>query len=175
MTRVPFGTTSSPFLLSTTLWYHFNHVDSKYQATALQLKESFYVGDLVFGASTPEEISHLYEETTKIMKLAGMNMQKWSTNKDRLRHTLKEKASSMQPTQMKVLVLYWNTEEDALCVNLDPVQERENHKANGAPGDIENFRPVWIFVSIHHQSQNHRSRDMEAKPRLGFTTTKRPR
>ncbi|XP_064486116.1 uncharacterized protein LOC135398662 [Ornithodoros turicata] len=47
MTRVPFGATSSPFLLSATIQHHLAGVAGEYKATAMKLKQSFYVDDLV--------------------------------------------------------------------------------------------------------------------------------
>lgn len=123
MTRVPFGTSASPFLLSATLKYHFDHVEQIYQVTAAKLKASFYVDDLVFGASTTKEALQLYEETKAIMELAGMKMQKWSTNCDLLREKLKQagETPAEQVTQSKVLGLSWNYTDDTISVKIDSV------------------------------------------------------
>lgn len=128
MTRVPFGTTSSPFLLAATMQYHFNHVAPLFEETAAKLKKSFYVDDLVLGVSTAEEAVELYKQTNKIMELAGMKMQKWATNCELLRRTLQQNGETL-PTEShwtKVLGLYWNTKEDKLSVNLDSVLKTES-------------------------------------------------
>ncbi|XP_064477927.1 uncharacterized protein LOC135391560 [Ornithodoros turicata] len=71
MTRVPFGATSSPFLLSATIQHHLASVTGEYEATAMKLKQSFYVDDLITGADSVEEAWVLYQGALQTMKEAG--------------------------------------------------------------------------------------------------------
>lgn len=50
MTRVPFGTTSSPFLLAATFHRHSCVSEKRFPETLECLRQSFYVDDLVVGA-----------------------------------------------------------------------------------------------------------------------------
>lgn len=82
----------------------------------------------MLGVSTAEEAVELYKQTNKIMELAGMKMQKWATNCELLRRTLKQNGETL-PTEShwtKVLGLYWNTKEDKLSVNLDSVLKTDS-------------------------------------------------
>lgn len=47
MTRVPFGTSSSHFLVIATLMHHLNGVDGDLKRTEEHLQKSFYVDDLL--------------------------------------------------------------------------------------------------------------------------------
>lgn len=47
ITRVPFGTTSSTFLLSATLRHHLDNQMEAYPETANLIKEAFYVDDIL--------------------------------------------------------------------------------------------------------------------------------
>lgn len=119
MTRVPFGTTSSPFLLTATLQHHFRTVQN-HSETAQALAKSFYVDDLLTGAQSEAAAVKLFNETEDIMQQAGMNLQKWASNSKTLQRLFQKGVP--QPTDMatdtKVLGMYWNTEEDTLKLSL---------------------------------------------------------
>nr|XP_037284010.1 uncharacterized protein LOC119176755 [Rhipicephalus microplus] len=72
-TRVPFGVTSSPFLLAATIRHHLGMMDSC-SGTARTLAESFYVDDLITGADTEEAAEELYREALGKMKGASMSL-----------------------------------------------------------------------------------------------------
>ncbi|XP_064469707.1 uncharacterized protein LOC135384434 [Ornithodoros turicata] len=127
MTRVPFGTTSSPFLLSATIQHHLASVAGEYEATAMKLKQSFYVDDLVTGADSVEQAWALYQEALQIMKEAGMNLRKWMTNNEDLRlllnggqkqHTEITKTGPHLLSQEKILGVSWDRGQDKLQVAL---------------------------------------------------------
>ncbi|XP_049517810.1 uncharacterized protein LOC125943208 [Dermacentor silvarum] len=120
MTRVPFGTTASPFLLSATLQYHFKHIDPALRSSAMQLAENFYVDDLVTGVPSSKEAFRLYNEANLILSKAGMKLQKWSTNDDEFRKYITDRldsVSAIAPT--KVLGLLWDTAADKLILNME--------------------------------------------------------
>lgn len=83
MTRVPFGTTASPFLLSATLPRHLRKCE-QYPQTASRLKSSVYVGDSLTGAESKEAALRLYNEATEIFEGAKLKMHKWSSNSEML-------------------------------------------------------------------------------------------
>lgn len=84
MTRVPFGATCSPYLLTATILHHLKSVHSSKTRTAKLLSESFYVDDLVAGAESDEEALQICREAKEIMQQAGMTLRKWTTNSDSL-------------------------------------------------------------------------------------------
>ncbi|XP_037505495.1 uncharacterized protein LOC119381810 [Rhipicephalus sanguineus] len=80
MTRVPFGATCSPFLLTATILHHIRRAPPSMASTAKTLGESFYVDDLVTGADTDDEAAKFCKEAQQLMLSAGMNLRKWTTN-----------------------------------------------------------------------------------------------
>lgn len=52
--RVPFGASSSPFLLAATIRYHLKKYEEKYSAEVKVLDECLYVDDFITGADNVE-------------------------------------------------------------------------------------------------------------------------
>lgn len=120
MTRVPFGTTSSPFLLAATVRHHLRDVKPEYAATAKLLEEGFYVDDLLTGAADEEGARKIYTESKAVFKTASMNLHKWASNSEDMRQ-LFEKNDSLGPKNLgyvsgilKVLGLSWDPITDRL-------------------------------------------------------------
>ncbi|KAH9371986.1 hypothetical protein HPB48_005451 [Haemaphysalis longicornis] len=76
MTRVPFGATCSPFLLTATILRHLKNTVVEKAETAKLLSESFYVDDLVPYAAPEEEVTKVCIEVEEIMETAGMTLRK---------------------------------------------------------------------------------------------------
>ncbi|XP_064468664.1 uncharacterized protein LOC135382486 [Ornithodoros turicata] len=120
MTRVPFGTTSSPFLLSATIQHHLKIVEGPLKETAEKLRESFYVDDSLTGASTEAEAERLYTEANTIMQLAGMDLRKWASSSAVLSQRFQEHDDKCPggyyaaTTDIGLLGLLWDRETDQL-------------------------------------------------------------
>ncbi|XP_037528988.1 uncharacterized protein LOC119406321 [Rhipicephalus sanguineus] len=84
MTRVPFGATCSPFLLTATILHHVRRTQAVKEKTSTRLAESFYVDDLVTGADTEDEAEEFCRAAQQIMKASGMVLRKWTTNSPNL-------------------------------------------------------------------------------------------
>ncbi|XP_037930964.1 uncharacterized protein LOC119665790 [Teleopsis dalmanni] len=67
MTRVTFGVTSSPFLLSAVIRKHLTSCKETFPATCEALLKSFYVDDLLISCHEVEEAKKIYFESKKIM------------------------------------------------------------------------------------------------------------
>lgn len=120
MTRVPFGSTSSPFLLMATIHHHLDTVSEDDHDFARKLKKSFYVDDLLIGADTYNEGLDVYERSKSIMSKAAMNLRKWKTNNKQLQKVFDQKEENVDgaSTSGTVLGMLWNTEHD--CFDLSP-------------------------------------------------------
>ena len=77
-TRVPFGNTSSPFLLNAVLRFHLSCFPQSDLLT--ELGEDIYVDNYLGGADTEEEAIHKYEQASTILALAGLTLSKWNTS-----------------------------------------------------------------------------------------------
>ncbi|XP_037932497.1 uncharacterized protein LOC119667279 [Teleopsis dalmanni] len=118
MARVTFGVTSSPFLIASTMQQHLQGNVEQYGLICDKLKNSFYVDDLIISISTVQEAEYLYLIATKIMKIGGFNLRKWTSNSEDLRRKFEENNEEQHRIQ-KVLGVLWNIYEDNLFINLD--------------------------------------------------------
>lgn len=67
MTRVPFGTAASPFLLNANLQHHLKLETGPFRDTAFLLAQSFYVDDLLVGADTDQDAERVFTEANSIL------------------------------------------------------------------------------------------------------------
>ncbi|XP_064479339.1 uncharacterized protein LOC135392562 [Ornithodoros turicata] len=120
MTRVPFGTTASPFLLGATLRHHLRAFEESDRELAATLMESFYVDDLLTGAATTDEALEIVRRSREILQQAGMNLTKWASNSSELQSAFEHEEngtdvgekSFSEPTQAKVLGVAWDRSTD---------------------------------------------------------------
>ncbi|XP_064475828.1 uncharacterized protein LOC135389726 [Ornithodoros turicata] len=90
MTRVPFGTSASPFLLAATLQHHLQNTKGTDEDIAVTLASSFYVDDLLMGADTLDEARRITAGAQAIMQRAGMRLSKWSSSAMELQSVFEE-------------------------------------------------------------------------------------
>ncbi|XP_042911003.1 uncharacterized protein [Parasteatoda tepidariorum] len=118
--RVVFGVSSSPFLLNATINYHLGL--QKFQTESLKntidnLREGFYVDNLVTSVNNVDELEHLKSQAIQIMKEGGFELRCWASNNSR----------EGQETEM-VLGMKWNLVSDELSckmpLNLVTVNEK---------------------------------------------------
>ena len=82
--RVVFGITSSPFLLSGTIRHHLEqYLESDKELIEKFLKDT-YVDDTIPGCQTVEEGKKFYDRIKEIMCAAGFDLRKWVTNNSAL-------------------------------------------------------------------------------------------
>ncbi|XP_063590241.1 uncharacterized protein LOC134767126 [Penaeus indicus] len=75
---VPFGNTSSPFLLNATIKHHLQSFPNT--EAIEELKENLYVDDWLSGADSAEEASVKFKEAQRILALGGFPLSKWHSN-----------------------------------------------------------------------------------------------
>ncbi|XP_064482842.1 uncharacterized protein LOC135395675 [Ornithodoros turicata] len=122
MTRVPFGTTASPFLLAATLRSHFKMMEEEYPETARLLSSHMYVDDLITGANDVQEAQKIAKEATAILEQAKMRLHKWATNHSDVRESLHaesgERALGDPKDMQKVLGISWLPDTDVLTFGM---------------------------------------------------------
>ncbi|XP_045022923.1 uncharacterized protein LOC123466894 [Daphnia magna] len=131
--RVPFGLSSSPFLLRATLNKHLDGMESIYSTTVRQLKEQIYVDDYLGGADNISTAKTRIQETKSIFQEAKLNMRSWVTNDKTVRKFLSEKGlinpivkiftQKLEEGQPKVLGIRWDTESDTFQFDPAPIIE----------------------------------------------------
>ncbi|XP_064472440.1 uncharacterized protein LOC135386465 [Ornithodoros turicata] len=125
MTRVPFGASSSPFLLAATLRHHLAGAADRYPDTTERLKHGFYVDDLIVGATSDDDAFRLYQDAVSILAEAGMELRKWASNSPTmnsqfLHDGLAYDNVSTQP-MIKVLGLLWHRPTDEITFDVGSV------------------------------------------------------
>ncbi|XP_042896626.2 uncharacterized protein [Parasteatoda tepidariorum] len=116
-TRLPFGLTSSPFLLSATLDELSCMYSSIYPTAAKHLKGNIFMDDFVVGVDSEIEAKTLFHEMRELTSLISLTLAKWSTNSQVLKNEWKkEKIKFKSKTQ--VLGVHWDTEEDSFHQNI---------------------------------------------------------
>jgi hypothetical protein len=108
MRVLPFGLTSSPFVLSFVLDYHFK---KEKDPDLQQLHKEIFVDDLTTGKSDIPEANDFKNRVTQVFKKAGMNLRGWKSNVDMIR-------DEGQDVQTKILGVSWNMASDLLCIEL---------------------------------------------------------
>ena len=122
--RVPFGLSSSPFLLHATIIHHLGQYITKYPDTVPKLLQSFYVDDLLTGEDEEEKAVVTVNESNSIMKEANMELKKWVTNSPNvLRKSILSEDSKLrhENSSIKVLGLTWNTNLDKFEYNVQQI------------------------------------------------------
>ena len=110
---VPFGSSSSPFMLGAVLDLHLNKFQSH---VADDMKKNIYVDNVLSGGNTEEEIVKYYRQAREIMSQAGFNLRSWSSNSHCLHKVAcKDQTRDPNPT-VTVLGLRWNTATDTLSL-----------------------------------------------------------
>ncbi|XP_077548072.1 uncharacterized protein LOC144160779 [Haemaphysalis longicornis] len=117
MTRVPFGTTASPFLLNATLQHHLRLVSGSFRDTAALLAKSFYVDDLLVGADTDQEAQRVFTEANAILESAGMRLRKWTSNSTHLQQLFEqEEAITSTDETLRILGIVWEPRRDLMTI-----------------------------------------------------------
>ncbi|XP_064482988.1 uncharacterized protein LOC135395830 [Ornithodoros turicata] len=124
MTRVLFRETSSPFLLAATLQHHFDSLSAVYRSTVPRLKTGFYVDDMVVGCMSESDAMKVYDDACQILKEAGMEIRKWTSNSEALREAFLEDGISYDDASsgdavVKVLGILWNRSTDHIQFNVE--------------------------------------------------------
>lgn len=115
-TRVLFGVTSSPALLSSTLKFITDSYAKTFPVTAKTLEESLYVDDLVASVQSTGEAGKLRKEAKEVLASGGFTMRKWCSSDSQLRNTWKEEEETDSDADIKVLGLVWYLPDDTLSV-----------------------------------------------------------
>lgn len=107
-TRLPFGLTSSPFLLQATVRHHLGRCREK-EIVSQIISENIYVDDLVLSVKDVQAAILIKDQVQEIFKKCSMNMRKWASNEISLNDTQNE-------TEIKVLGLHYNAKLDSISI-----------------------------------------------------------
>ena len=165
---VPFGSSSSPFMLGAVLDLHL----SKYQSpTANDMKKNIYVDNILSGCNTEEEIVNYYVQAREMMSQAKFNLRSWSSNSRRLQErTTKEQTGDTNPT-VNILGLRWNTATDTLSLapkKLPPANTSLITKREVLQVSSQLYDPLGWATPV--TNKNPITRDLAEQTFVGRTT-----
>ena len=112
-TVVPFGSSSSPFMLGAVLNLHLSKFHNK---VATDMRDNVYVDNILSGCNTEADLLTYYSQSRDVMGQAGFNLRSWSTNSHCLQETIKADSTSDPNTTVGLLGLRWNTVTDILSL-----------------------------------------------------------
>ena len=151
--RLVFGLRPSPAILGATIQHHLKTHEKQEPEIVEHLKKSLYVDDFVSGAETDESALQIYKGAKQLMSKGGFNLRKWRSNSDTLvksievleghaiksstdgesgvvqeelsfaKSTIDKQSQLVEPTQVKVLGMAWDTAEDTFLFNLTGIIE----------------------------------------------------
>ena len=110
-TRVPFGITSSLFLLGATIKHHQGNGNGTDECN---IHRDIYVDNLITGVNSKEEASRLYETSKSKLKEISMNLREWKSSSNDLNKLFQD--DQMKGSKLKVLGLHWNTMSDKMAI-----------------------------------------------------------
>ena len=135
-TRVVFGLTSSPFLLSGTVAAHLSKFIDLGLDVALLLKllNDLYVDDSTTSVNSVDEGYEFYSKAKEYLSRGGFNLRKWATNSKELRLMI----------QKEVNAGYCDVGADDITYAKDELGVSSNYrKVLGVNWDIEN--DLFVF------------------------------
>lgn len=83
-TRALFRLISSPFLLGGVISEHLNKWEATYPEIVKELRDGFYVDDLLIGRATVEEVQIKKQTAIEIFNKAIFTLHKWHSNAEEL-------------------------------------------------------------------------------------------
>ena len=129
MSRVTFGISSSQFLASQVLHQVADDYASVHPEAAKEIKQSFYVDDVLTGSQTVEQAVHLRQELNLLLGKGLMTLRKWRASHPELLNSipteLQESAlldiKASHNSHAKTLGLHWDTEQDSFYISIPDI------------------------------------------------------
>lgn len=115
--RLPFGLTSSPFLLSSTLIIHAHSYDNSDPDFASSFLKSLHVDDLTSGADNDSQAYKFFNTCKSRLVEASFHLRKFESNSESLEFMVNNRPSSNYVT--KVLGLTWHKDTDIINFSME--------------------------------------------------------
>ena len=160
--RVIFGVTSSPFLLTATINFHFAQYDEV--ELVENILRSVHVDDFTGGSDSLEDSYNLFKECKQKLADGGFMLRKFQSNSDKLEHVVyrnhPDAKPEVIPDQNKVLGLIWNKSEDEIVFdiqsfvkefNTTPTERLVSHALASLFDPLGLLNPVIVKLKILFQ------------------------
>ena len=157
LTRAPFGSALSPFILGGTLGEHFDSQQKEYPETIAELKKSVYVDDVISGGASEKQLVKFKSESIEIFKKGNFSLHKWHSTIPALEddvqptgmQTYAKEILGTAPTETKMLGLLWNKAKDMLAVSFkDCKSTKEMTKRGMLRAMAKVFDPIGLVSPV---------------------------
>ena len=159
MTRVTFGVSASPYLAVRTLQQTAADHGQDHPEAAQHIRSSFYVDDLLAGATSVEAALQLHSDLRTILKRGGFNLCKWRSSSSSVMHQIptelheslvvKEVTESQATNYPKALGLEWNSATDCMSPSIKQPEPNSPTKRGVISNVSKTFDILgWISPSI---------------------------
>jgi len=122
-TRLPFGLTCSPFLLSAALREHADRHKGTFLTAAPLVDSNMFKGDFAASAENDDSTIAIYYELTTLMKLINFPLAKWASNLEQLKSIWRAEGQDTE-VQTQVLGISWNTETDCFPSDFEGITRK---------------------------------------------------
>ena len=114
---VPFGATSSPFMLNAVLQYHLRQYSTP---VSLDMCSNLYVDNIITGCDVEQDVVNYYREARAIMCDARLNLRSWSSNSVALTTIATKGNTAENAVSVNILGLRWIPGSDKLHLAAKP-------------------------------------------------------
>ena len=156
MTRVTFGVAASPYLAVKTLQQAGADHGEQHPEAQWHIDHSFYVDDLLGGASTEEAATALYQQLSTILEKANFHLRKWRSSSTNVLNAIPKDIQEPLPTQElvdqhsatypKALGVTWDSQRDTMFTSIN-LPESFNSTKRGVISDIARTFDVLGWIS----------------------------
>lgn len=126
--RVAFGQTAAPFLAIRAMQQCAADHAQEFPEGAQEVKQSFYVDDLLTGGSSPAKTINLIRQITGVLNYGHFPLAKYCSNSIEVNRAINGAAAEIEikdPEMKSVLGLIWIAQKDQLAFKLSPTPSRE--------------------------------------------------
>ncbi|EFO94108.1 hypothetical protein CRE_11624 [Caenorhabditis remanei] len=142
--RVPFGMTSSPFLLAASINYQ---LDNNPHELNEEIKENLYVDNCMFCTNDESAIPRIVSEAKQVFNRLGMNLREFITNSPEAMAAIPE-ADRAKSDVIKLLGYKWDTVTDTITIKIAELNIDHPTKRDVASKLAETFDPLGLVSPI---------------------------
>ena len=156
--RVPFGMRYSPFLLMIALYYILilskdgNEHENRIKEAIYDLA---YVDNLGFSSNSPEELAEAVNVAEKSLKPFGFNLQQFASNHGELNNQLENKSGEKVETEVKLLGVTWDTENDSIKTRKPFLDPEANTPRKTLQTLNSNYDPFGLNLPIMNRAKSY--------------------
>ncbi|EGT41965.1 hypothetical protein CAEBREN_19763 [Caenorhabditis brenneri] len=165
-TRLPFGVSSSPFLLAVTILRYLEINENKLND---RIKENLYVDNVILTSNDEEDLKEAYKQSKAIFNLMHMNLREYLSNSTTVMSAVAEQDRHPQQT-CKLLGHEWDSISDTIVIKIARPPKGTPTKKQVVAFSARNYDPSGlispIIVPVKQLISNIWSRDLGWKDKL---------